>query len=88
MKCILEVLGENHRNSAIIRYVDMYWYIQKHKEVEILTNRLKSAASIPLRNYFVQVCALVSERLEHDERFIDNQIGGANAKMSRTGNQA
>jgi hypothetical protein len=75
MKKLIEELEMHQRDFFICRNVDMYWYIQKQRELEILIGRVSIAASIPLIGYLDALCVDIQARIDRDEKFVAQHFG-------------
>lgn len=68
MTQLIEALSPHQRDYHAVVQVDIYWYIQKRKEVEILINRLLEKDNEILKRYLFALCDDISRRIDADER--------------------
>lgn len=69
MDKVINALSPHQRNYHVGLRVDIYWYIEKRKEVELLATRLRQNDNEILRRYLDTLCSEISHRLDADERF-------------------
>jgi hypothetical protein len=76
MSRLIEVLEPHQRNYHLCLRVNIYWYIEKHKEIELLLSRLVRQTNPHLRHYLDGLCVTVSRKIEEDERVAVEFLGG------------
>jgi hypothetical protein len=73
---LIELLEPHQRNYHLCLRVNIYWYIEKHKEVELLLGRL--AHHPHLRHHLDELCLTISRKIEEDEKvareFLDGKV--------------
>lgn len=79
MCSLLERLRPHQRNYHISGRVDMYWYIQKMKELELLLLRLEKDGNAKLREYLKVLYPEIQRRLESDENIVQHLPGSGDA---------
>lgn len=67
---LVNVLKPHQREFHIAHHIDLYWYIQKIKELEILMLRLEQGENLVLSNYLKHLEQEIQSHLRQDELFI------------------
>lgn len=61
--------GEHHVSMG----ADLYWYIQKLQEIELLTESVLLRNRVDLKQQLDELCATITFRLEKDEDRIEHR---------------
>lgn len=69
MSKLVALLEPHQRNYHLCLRINIYWYIEKHKEIELLLGRLPYQPNGHLRHYLEGLCVTISRRIEEDEKF-------------------
>lgn len=69
-------LRPHQRNYHLCLRVNLYWYIEKHKEIELLMGRLATESRPDLREYLDTLCLIVSRKIEEDEKIAGEFLSG------------
>lgn len=76
MSRLVELLEPHQRNYHLCLHVNIYWYIEKHKEIELLLSRVSRHSSTDLRDYLEALCLTISRKIEEDERIAGEILDG------------
>ncbi|HEY4654282.1 MAG TPA: hypothetical protein VIH22_07195 [Cyclobacteriaceae bacterium] len=74
MTKLIDALEPHQRDYHVVLQVDIYWYIQKRKEVEVLVNRLTGSHCDKLEHYLHSICGEITRRIDRDERFANEHL--------------
>lgn len=69
MTRLIDALSPHQRDYHAVLQVDIYWYIQKQKEVEIMANRVLKNDNEILKRYLSTLCDDILQRIDADEHF-------------------
>lgn len=69
MEKLVDALAPYQRDYHAVLQVDIYWYIEKHKELEMLMTRLLQCDNAILKDYLESLCQDIKLRIDADERF-------------------
>lgn len=76
MSKLIQLLEPHQRNYHLCLRVDIYWYIEKHKEIELLLSRITHYSSLHLRDYLDELCLTVGRKIEEDEKVAGEFLSG------------
>lgn len=71
MARLVELLEPHQRNYHLCVRINIYWYIEKHKEIELLLSRVSHHSNGHLRHYLDTLCGTIRQKIEDDEKFAD-----------------
>lgn len=75
---LVRLLEPHQRNYHLCLRVNIYWYIEKHKEIELLLIRLARQPKTHLRHYLDELCQTIRTKIEEDEKVADEFLAGKN----------
>ncbi|HEY8510449.1 MAG TPA: hypothetical protein VIL31_00730 [Cyclobacteriaceae bacterium] len=73
---LVRLLEPHQRNYHLSHRINIYWYIQKHKEIELLLMRLARQPNAQLSQYLHQLCHTISHKIDEDERVAAEFLNG------------
>nr|PZN57034.1 MAG: hypothetical protein DIU61_02920 [Bacteroidota bacterium] len=76
MTRLVRRLQPHQRNYHLCLRVNIYWYIEKHKEIELLLMRVGRQSNSQLRRYLDDLCQTIGQKIEEDEKVADEFLGG------------
>lgn len=86
MEHLIDAMSPHQRDYHVVSRIDIYWYIQKLKEVEVLINRLLQNNNEILNRYLSSLCNDIQQRIDIDERFAKEYLNSFVRKTLRNKN--